>query len=169
MYHREISEIDRVKLLFVSFFVFLIAFPYSIWGYLCFFPDIFTTMLAYWISSDRSKSYGMILIAGIIAILRTFFGGEFLFSVSMIALALFVSLFPSLFKSEFRSVLKITLISSLFWILLNFPLKNIEEVNNIGEQVLCALLKVGLTVVFSAAVFPFVKSERRDKFVFWTE
>lgn len=168
MYYKERSEIDRVKLLFVSFFVFLIAFPYSVWGYLCFFPDIFITILAYWISSDRSKSYGMILIAGIIAILRTFFGGEFFFSVSIIALALFVSFFPSLFKSEFGSVLKITLILSVAWILLNFPLKNIGEVS-IAEDILCALLKVGLTFVFSAVVFPFVKSERRDKFVFWTE
>lgn len=159
----ERSDIDKRKLLFVSIFVFLLSFPYSIWGYLCFFPDIFSVIFSYWLVSYRTSFYTMMFVCGTISALRVIFGGEFFFSVFMVLTAFFVSLFPWFIRDEFSSALRITLILSLIWSVLKFPF---------GEDflfsVLCVLAKILITFVFALCIFPFVKSERKDRFVFWT-
>lgn len=170
MYRREKSDIDRVKLVFVSIFVFMLAFPYSVWGYLCFFPDIFSVLVAYWIASDSTKRYGVILVCGIIAILRTVFGGEFIFSSAILVTGLIASMFPHLFRSEFASVLKVSAGLSLVWVLLNFPFHSIgHDEWMVGRSLLCAFVKVLVTIALSVVMFPFVRADRSDRFVFWLE
>lgn len=170
MYHKLAPQIDRMKLLFASIFLFFLAFPYSVWGYMCFFPDIFTVLSAYWISSDESKGLRMILVVGLIAVLRTFFGGEFLFSVFIIFFSILVSFLPGYFKSEFSSVLKISFSLSLIWVMITSPLFSILDDSRVLVDVLiCSGQKVFFTVISSASLFPFVKSEKKDKLVFWLE
>lgn len=168
LHSREKSDIDRIKLIFVSFFLFILLFPYSVWGYLCFFPEMFSIMVAYWIASDREKSYGMLSICGMFAVLRYLFGGELSFSILIVVVGFIVSLFSRFFKSDFSSVLKITFLLSLAWSLLNFPFQSaLYDSELFVRSSLCGVIKVATTVVLTIAVFPFVKVERKDRFIFW--
>lgn len=170
MYHKVSPQIDKIKLLFASIFMFLLAFPYSVWGYMCFFPDIFSILTAYWISADESKGLRMIFIVGLMALMRTLFGGEFLFSIFMIGFSLLVSFFPRYFRSEFSSVVKISFALSLIWVIITSPLLSVlDDTYLLISIATCSGLKVFVTVVLSAVLFPFVKSEKKDKLVFWIE
>ncbi len=153
---RRKNEIDRNRLLFVSLFVFFLVFPYSYFGYLAFFPDIFSILLAYWISSDEKKSYGVIVISGVIGILKVSLGGDIMSSVFFVILGLVSTFYPDFFEGNLFSVLRISALTSFFSALFES-----NWVEFLPESIAFIILKVVITSVFAFSIYPFVIVERR--------
>lgn len=150
------NEIDRAKLLFLSLFIFFLVFPYSYFGHLAFFPDIFSALFAYWICSDRTKSFGVILISGLIGIIKVSLGGSFVSSSFFVALGLISSFYPDFFQGNLPSVIMTTLLSSFFSVLFEANL-----LESFPIVILLILVKVFVTTIFSISIYPFVLIERR--------
>ncbi len=169
---RAVGDISREKLFFISIFVFLLVFPYSVYGYFAFFPDIFSVLAGYWIVSDERKSYGMILIAGIVAFLQIFFGGDFLTSLFFITTALFVSFFPSIFPPHFIGVVRAVFILSFFSASVKFePLFDLQAFAKLEfsayslkllKFIFFVILKILASLVLAAAIYPLVYQRKRE-------
>ncbi len=156
------DEISIEKLSVVSIFVFLIFFPYSLYGYLAFFPDISCVLLGYWLASNGSRIYGIIIIGGVIAILRYVFGGDVIVSISFVVVSFIVSLLSSYLggiPANIYSVLVITLLGLIPSVVFRGLISDIFisfELQKFLKFSIYVFLKIGSTLIFVLVIYPIV-------------
>lgn len=150
------SDISRERLIFISFFLILLLFPYLYFGYLAFFPDIFCVLVVYWVVSDEQKSFGAILISGLLAVLRVFFGGSPFAGAIYVLFGLASTFFPQYFAGNIFSVILWTpVITFLTSLVVSF------DFSEFFYSIFLSLLKLLSTTIFAVIIFPLLFKERR--------
>jgi hypothetical protein len=151
------SDISIKKLIFISALLFLLFIPYVYFGYLAFFPDLFSIVAAYWISADEKKSYSVIFISYAIALLRVIFGGNPLVGTLYILTGFIASYMPDMFKGNFPTVVILTAILTL----LSSTIISVNLIIENPKTILLIFMKVVSSTLFCIIIFPFVIEEEK--------
>jgi hypothetical protein len=156
---RNKSDISKNKLLLLSVFISLLLLPYVYFGYLAFFPDVFSVLAAYWIAQSDKKNFNIILISYLVAVLRVILGGSPLAASTYIIVGLVLSFTPHIFSGDFIGVVSLTFILTL----LSSLTISFDVIVDKPETLLLVLIKLISSTLFSILIFPFVIKEEREK------